>query len=78
MFQYYPANYMLLMLVLHKNFESISYQTNVLSYLYVETNVLAKKLIAGAAIAGCDAVKFQKRTPELCVPVRHSWCQQVS
>lgn len=29
---------------------------------------VAKKLIAGAAIAGCDAVKFQKRTPELCVP----------
>ncbi len=29
---------------------------------------LAKKLIDGAAFAGCDAVKFQKRTPELCVP----------
>ena len=29
---------------------------------------LAKKLIDGAASAGCDAVKFQKRTPELCVP----------
>ena len=29
---------------------------------------LAKKLIHGAAIAGCDAVKFQKRTPEKCVP----------
>lgn len=29
---------------------------------------LAKKLIDGAALAGCDAVKFQKRTPELCVP----------
>ncbi|MBP6672784.1 MAG: N-acetylneuraminate synthase family protein [Bacteroidetes bacterium] len=29
---------------------------------------IAKKLIDGAAIAGCDAVKFQKRTPELCVP----------
>jgi len=28
----------------------------------------AKKLIEGAAQAGCDAVKFQKRTPELCVP----------
>ena len=28
----------------------------------------AKKLIDGAADAGCDAVKFQKRTPELCVP----------
>lgn len=29
---------------------------------------LAKKLIDGALFAGCDAVKFQKRTPELCVP----------
>lgn len=29
---------------------------------------IAKKLIDGAAAAGCDAVKFQKRTPELCVP----------
>jgi len=29
---------------------------------------LAKKMIAGAATAGADAVKFQKRTPEICVP----------
>ena len=29
---------------------------------------LAKKLIDGASLAGADAVKFQKRTPELCVP----------
>jgi len=29
---------------------------------------VAKKLIDTAALAGCDAVKFQKRTPELCVP----------
>jgi len=29
---------------------------------------LAQRLIEGAARAGCDAVKFQKRTPELCVP----------
>jgi N-acetylneuraminate synthase len=29
---------------------------------------LARQLIDGAAAAGCDAVKFQKRTPELCVP----------
>ncbi len=29
---------------------------------------LAKKLIQAAAHAGVDAVKFQKRTPELCVP----------
>ena len=29
---------------------------------------LAKRLISLAVAAGCDAVKFQKRTPELCVP----------
>jgi N-acetylneuraminate synthase len=29
---------------------------------------IAKRLIEGAARAGCTAVKFQKRTPELCVP----------
>ncbi len=29
---------------------------------------LAKKMIAAAAQAGVDAVKFQKRTPEICVP----------
>jgi len=29
---------------------------------------LAKRMIDGAVLAGCDAVKFQKRTPELCVP----------
>ena len=29
---------------------------------------IAKKLIDVAAIAGCDYVKFQKRTPKLCVP----------
>jgi N-acetylneuraminate synthase len=32
----------------------------------------AKKMIDGAVFAGCDAVKFQKRTPELCVP-RDQW-----
>jgi N-acetylneuraminate synthase len=30
---------------------------------------IAKQLIDIAAEAGCDAVKFQKRTPEICVPV---------
>ncbi|MFZ5916522.1 MAG: N-acetylneuraminate synthase family protein [Chloroflexota bacterium] len=30
---------------------------------------VAKRLIDGAVFAGCDAVKFQKRTPELCVPL---------
>ncbi len=29
---------------------------------------IAKKMIDGAASSGCDAVKFQKRTPEVCVP----------
>jgi N-acetylneuraminate synthase len=29
---------------------------------------IAKRLIDAAVLAGCDAVKFQKRTPILCVP----------
>lgn len=29
---------------------------------------IAKRLIDAAIFAGCDAVKFQKRSPELCVP----------
>ena len=29
---------------------------------------LARRLVDMASEAGCDAVKFQKRTPELCVP----------
>jgi N-acetylneuraminate synthase len=29
---------------------------------------IAKQLIDASVEAGCDAVKFQKRTPELCVP----------
>ena len=33
---------------------------------------IAKKLIDGAVLAGCDGVKFQKRTPELCVPAEQS------
>jgi N-acetylneuraminate synthase len=32
----------------------------------------AKKMIDGAIFSGCSAVKFQKRTPELCVP-RDQW-----
>jgi N-acetylneuraminate synthase len=28
----------------------------------------AKKMIDGAIFSGCNAVKFQKRTSELCVP----------
>src|SRR5262245_14794606 len=33
---------------------------------------LTKKLIDGAALSGVDAVKFQKRDPEACVP-REQW-----
>ncbi len=33
---------------------------------------IAKKMIEGAKYAGCNAVKFQKRTPEICVP-REQW-----
>lgn len=33
---------------------------------------IAKRMIDGAVLAGADAVKFQKRTPELCVP-RDQW-----
>lgn len=33
---------------------------------------IAKKMIEGAVFAGCNAIKFQKRTPELCVP-RDQW-----
>jgi N-acetylneuraminate synthase len=33
---------------------------------------MARKLIDGAYLAGADAVKFQKRTPELCVP-KEQW-----
>jgi N-acetylneuraminate synthase len=36
---------------------------------------IAKKLIDEAVLAGCDAVKFQKRTPELCTP-KDQWHQE--
>ena len=52
------------------------------SYIIAEIGInhngsldLAKQLIAEAARAGCDAVKFQKRTPELCVP-KDQWEKQ--
>lgn len=32
----------------------------------------AKRMIDGAVLAGCDAIKLQKRTPERCVP-REQW-----
>ncbi len=45
------------------------------SYIIAEIGInhngsveIAKKLIDGAVEAHCDAVKFQKRTPEICVP----------
>lgn len=33
---------------------------------------IAKKMILGAVVGGADCVKFQKRTPEICVP-RDQW-----
>lgn len=36
---------------------------------------IARQLIDAAVLAGCDAVKFQKRTPELCVP-KDQWEKQ--
>ena len=45
------------------------------SYIIAEIGInhngdinVAKKLIDIAAVAGCDAVKFQKRNPDVCVP----------
>jgi len=37
---------------------------------------IAKRLIDGAVIAGCDAVKFQKRTPQKCVPVEQWYLER--
>lgn len=36
---------------------------------------IAKQLIDAAHAAGCDAVKFQKRTPEICVP-KDQWSKE--
>src|SRR5215813_2494164 len=36
----------------------------------------AKWLIDGAVLAGCDAVKFQKRTPHKCVPVEQWYLER--
>ena len=33
---------------------------------------IAKQLIDAAKVAGCDAVKFQKRTPDKCVPLEQA------
>jgi N-acetylneuraminate synthase len=37
---------------------------------------IAKRLIDVAAFAGADAVKFQKRTPEICVPLEQQSMQR--
>ena len=49
--------------------------TNFPAYIIAEIGInhngdinIVKKLIDAASLAGCDAVKFQKRTPEVCVP----------
>lgn len=47
------------------------YPTYVIAEIGINHNgdmEIAKKLIDAAVLAGCDAVKFQKRTPDLCVP----------
>ena len=45
--------------------------TNIIAEIGINHNgdiEVAKQLIDVAAVSGCDYVKFQKRTPELCVP----------
>ncbi len=37
---------------------------------------IAKKMIDGAIFSGCDAVKFQKRTPEICVPAQQWYVER--
>jgi len=51
------------------------YPTYVIAEIGINHNgsvEVTKKLIDAAVKAGCDAVKFQKRTPEICVP-RDQW-----
>ena len=46
-------------------------RTNIIAEIGINHNGdinIAKKLIDIASLAGCDYVKFQKRTPEICVP----------
>jgi len=46
-------------------------RTNIIAEIGINHNgeiEIAKKIITAAAVAGCDYVKFQKRTPDLCVP----------
>jgi N-acetylneuraminate synthase len=45
--------------------------TNVIAEIGINHNgdvSIAKKLIDVASMAGCDYVKFQKRTPDICIP----------
>ena len=46
-------------------------KTKIISEIGINHNgsvELAKKLIDASVLAGCDYVKFQKRTPDICVP----------
>ena len=62
---------------MHKiNLSNRSVGKNFPTYIIAEIGInhngnlnIAKKLIDTAKLAGCDAVKFQKRTPEICVPI---------
>lgn len=45
--------------------------TNIIAEIGINHNgdiSIAKKLIDMASMAGCDYVKFQKRTPDICIP----------
>ena len=46
-------------------------KTNIIAEIGINHNgsvTIAKQLIDVAKVAGCDYVKFQKRTPQICVP----------
>ena len=46
-------------------------KTNIIAEIGINHNgsvSLAKRLIDAAIVAGCDYAKFQKRTPDICVP----------
>ena len=48
-----------------------NHQTYIIAEIGINHNGdidIAKKLIDTAVDAGCDAVKFQKETPDVCVP----------
>ena len=57
------------------NLGNIELTTNSPTYIIAEIGInhngdinIAKKLIKVAKDAGCNAVKFQKRNPDVCVP----------